>query len=103
MPTTILWMLVLLMAAVLVVAGMRIAQLQRMLKVAHVRPLETLTDALERVQVGDTKQGLARRVGVGDHATERQWVYYLDIGRRTGYVVEFDSAERVTSVASWVS
>ncbi len=103
MLTTILWMLVLLTAAACLVAVVRIAQLQRLLKIAHSRPLDELVDALEHVRVGDTKQGLARRAGVGDHATERQWVYYLDIGGRAGYVVEFNADERVASSTTWVS
>lgn len=62
---------------------------------------KTLVRSIDNVGKGMRKNDVVRLIGPADNFTGNEWVYYLD--SYSGYLVKFDSAERVESVQSWQS
>ncbi|HEV2960563.1 MAG TPA: hypothetical protein VG649_01965 [Candidatus Angelobacter sp.] len=62
---------------------------------------KTLVQGIERVRAGIAKDEVIRLLGTVDNPNNDEWFYYLD--RHSGYLIKFDSRERVESVASWKS
>lgn len=64
-------------------------------------PMKVLIERVQLVKPGDPKAVVERLLGRADNPTDGEWFYYLD--EHAGYVVFFDSQERVEAVNSWKS
>ncbi len=67
----------------------------------HFDHAEAVVDNVERIKPGNTRQVVKRLLGEADSVADREWAYNLD--EHSGYIVNFDSADRVVSVHAWLS
>jgi hypothetical protein len=60
-----------------------------------------LVENIDKVKPGQTQADVESIIGKADNPNGNEWLYYLD--EHSGYVITFDSTDRVSNVQSWKS
>jgi len=75
-----------------------IADLARFVRLGRAK---ALVENVDKVRKGQAKADVEAIIGKADNPDDSEWLYYLD--EYSGYVITFDSTDRVSDVRSWKS
>ena len=76
-------------------------QVENLAAIVQAGGAKTLVANIDKVRIGIGKDEVTRLLGPADDPSTEEWFYYLD--EYSGYLVKFDSRERVQVVESWMS